>query len=67
MSEVLPRIIKFGFEQMKLKSITAFSSEQNTSSVKLLEKFGFRLSSSGYDNTHQNVPGMLSFVLTSSA
>jgi [ribosomal protein S5]-alanine N-acetyltransferase len=67
MSEVLPRIIKFGFEQMKLKSITAFPSEQNTSSVKLLGRFGFRLSSSGYDNSHQNVPGMLTFVLTSSA
>ena len=67
MSEVLTRIIKFGFEQMKLKSITAFSSEQNTISVKLLEKFGFRLSSSGYDNTHQNVPGMLTFVLKSPA
>ena len=67
MSEVLPRIIHFGFEQMKLKLITAFSSEQNINSVKLLEKFGFRLSSSGYDNTHQNDPGMLSFVLTSSS
>jgi [ribosomal protein S5]-alanine N-acetyltransferase len=65
MSEVLPRIIKFGFEKMKLKSITAFSSEQNTSSVKLLEKFGFRLSCSGYDNAHQGVPGMLTFILTS--
>jgi [ribosomal protein S5]-alanine N-acetyltransferase len=65
MSEVLPRVIQFGFEEMKLKSITAFTSEQNTSSVKLLEKFGFSLTSSGYDNTHQDVPGMLTFVLTS--
>jgi ribosomal-protein-alanine N-acetyltransferase len=64
MSEILPRVIQFGFEQMKLKSITAFPSEQNTNSVKLSEKFGFRLSSSGYDNTHRNVPGMLTFVLT---
>jgi ribosomal-protein-alanine N-acetyltransferase len=64
MSEVLPRIIKFGFEQMKLKSITACTTEQNTRSVRLLEKFGFRLSSSGYDNTHQDVPGMLTFILT---
>jgi ribosomal-protein-alanine N-acetyltransferase len=65
MSEVLPRIIKFGFEKMKLKSITAFCSEQNIPSVKLLEKFGFRLSSSGYDNTGQDVPDMLTFILTS--
>ena len=64
MSEVIPRIIKFGFEQMKLKSITAFTTEQNTRSVKLLEKFRFSLFSSGYDNTDEPVPGMLKYVLT---
>lgn len=65
MREVLPRIIQFGFEQMKLKSITACPPDQNTPSVNLLEKFGFRLSSSGDDNTHQDIPRMLTFVLTS--
>ena len=64
MSEVLPRIIQFGFEQMKLKSITAFTTEQNISSVKLLEKFKFKLSSSDYDSSGQHVPGMLAFILT---
>lgn len=64
MSEVLPRIIKFGFEEMKLKSITASTSEQNTNSVKLLEKFGFKLSPSGHDSTVGNVPGMLTFIQT---
>jgi ribosomal-protein-alanine N-acetyltransferase len=65
MSEVLPRMIQFGFEEMKLKSITACTTEQNSRSVKLLEKFGFRLSSSGHDDTDGNVPGMLTFILTS--
>ena len=65
MSEVLPRVIQFGFEQMKLKWILAFCSQKNTYSIKLLEKFGFRLSSSGYDKTQQNF-GMLTLVLESS-
>jgi ribosomal-protein-alanine N-acetyltransferase len=65
MSEVLPKVINFGFEKMKLKSITAFTTEPNTPSVKLLEKFGFSLFSSGYDNTDQPVPGMLKYILTS--
>jgi ribosomal-protein-alanine N-acetyltransferase len=67
MSEVLPRVIKFGFEQMKLKFITAYCSPQNACSINLLEKFGFRLSSSSssYDNTNQNDPGMLLYVLAS--
>ena len=64
MSEALPRIIKFGFEQMKLQSINAFTTEQNTHSVKLLEKFGFKLSS-GFDHIQENVRGMLTYVLKS--
>jgi [ribosomal protein S5]-alanine N-acetyltransferase len=63
MSEVLPRVIQFGFEEMRLKFITAFPSEQNTGSVRLLEKFGFKLSSANYENTHEQVPGMMTFVL----
>jgi [ribosomal protein S5]-alanine N-acetyltransferase len=63
MSEVLPRVIQFGFEVMKIKQITAFTSEQNTGSVKLLEKFGFTLSSLHFDNTHEQVPGMATFTL----
>jgi ribosomal-protein-alanine N-acetyltransferase len=63
MSELLPRIVQYGFDEMKLKTITAFPSEQNIGSVRLLEKCGFRLSSSKYDNTHDHVPGMLTYVL----
>jgi ribosomal-protein-alanine N-acetyltransferase len=62
MNEVLPRIIRFGFEEMKLKWITALTTEQNIRSVKLLEKFGFQLADSD-DNSTEHVPGMLTFVL----
>jgi [ribosomal protein S5]-alanine N-acetyltransferase len=64
MSEVLPRAIQFGFEQTKLKRINAFCSDQNISSIRLLEKCGFRLSPSNDDNPDQQDPGMLCFVLT---
>ena len=64
MSEILPRVVRFGFEQMKLKRINAFCSDQNISSIKLLGKCGFRLASLNDDITHQQDPGMLSFVLT---
>lgn len=64
MSEILPRVVRFGFEQMKLKRINAFCSDQNISSIKLLEKCGFRLASLNDDITHLQDPGMLSFVLT---
>lgn len=62
MNEVLPRIIRFGFEEMKLKWITAVTTVQNIPSVKLLEKFGFQLADSDDDST-EHVPGMLTFVL----
>ena len=63
MNEVLPGIIQFGFEEMKLKWITAFTTEQNIGSVRLLEKFGFQLSASEYNNTIEHVSGMLTFIL----
>lgn len=62
MKEVLPEVIRFGFEEMKLKWITALTTVQNIGSVKLLEKFGFQLSDSD-DNSTEHVPGMLTFVL----
>ena len=62
MNEVLPEIIRFGFEEMKLKWITALTTKQNIRSVKILEKFGFQLADSDDDST-EHVPGMLTFVL----
>ena len=64
MSEVLPRVVQFGFEQIKLKRINAFCSDQNNRSIKLLEKCGFRLVPLKDENSDQQVPGMLGFALT---
>ena len=62
MNEVLPEVIRFGFEEMKLKWISAVTTEQNVPSVKLLKKFGFQLADSD-DDSSEHVPGMLTFVL----
>ncbi len=63
MSEVLPRVIQFGFEQMELKRINAFCSEYNHASIKLIEKCGFTLASLHADDPDRPDPGMLGFVL----
>ena len=62
MNEVLPEVIRFGFEELKLKWITAVTTVQNIRSVKLLEKFGFQLSESDDDST-EHTAGMLTFLL----
>lgn len=41
MEEALRAIIAFGFDKLGLDGIGAFTSEQNTASVALLEKLGF--------------------------
>src|SRR5205823_9125639 len=41
MQEVIPEVIRFAFENMKLHSIEAELSPRNVKSVKLLEKNGF--------------------------
>jgi [ribosomal protein S5]-alanine N-acetyltransferase len=62
MNEVLTEVIRFGFEEMKLKWITAVTTVQNSRSVKLLEKFGFQLADSDDDST-EHIAGMLTFLL----
>jgi ribosomal-protein-alanine N-acetyltransferase len=41
MQEVIPKIIEYGFDVMKLRSIMAELSPRNVKSVKLLEKYNF--------------------------
>lgn len=43
MQEVLPEVIRFGFEQVHLQKMTAFPVAGNERSVKLLEKHHFTL------------------------
>jgi RimJ/RimL family protein N-acetyltransferase len=40
---VIPRIIQFGFEELKLQTIEAELSPRNLKSVRLLEKNNFTL------------------------
>lgn len=49
MSEALKTILHFGFKELDLNLIEAFTHYQNTSSIKLLEKHGFKLNSSKKD------------------
>jgi len=41
MQEVLPAVIKFGFETMKINSISGEVDPLNMKSIKLMKKFGF--------------------------
>jgi len=41
MQEVIPVVIKYGFEEMNLQSIDAEVDPNNTKSIMLMEKFGF--------------------------
>jgi RimJ/RimL family protein N-acetyltransferase len=43
MQEVIPEILRFGFEEMKLQTIEAELSPRNLKSVRLLEKNSFKL------------------------
>jgi ribosomal-protein-alanine N-acetyltransferase len=43
MQEVIPEVIRFAFENIKLHSIEAELSPRNVKSVKLLEKNGFTI------------------------
>ena len=50
MQEVIPRVIQFGFEEMKLETIEAELSPRNLKSVRLLEKNNFKLAEVNEDN-----------------
>jgi ribosomal-protein-alanine N-acetyltransferase len=62
-AEAIKCVTSFGFDKLGAKIITAFPSEANTSSVKLLEKLGFKRSDNDHQNEHTNVAGLLIFVL----
>jgi len=51
MQEVIPRVIQFGFEEMKLQMIEAELSPRNLKSVRLLEKNNFKLAEVNEENS----------------
>ena len=50
MQEVIPRILQFGFEEMKLQTIEAELSPRNLKSVRLLEKNNLKLAEVNAEN-----------------
>ncbi len=42
MNEVLPLLLDYGFTKMKLHRIEAHTAKDNTASISLLEKYGFK-------------------------
>lgn len=63
MAESLEAIINFGFENIGADIITAFPSALNPSSVSILEKLNFKLVYDTFQHNHDNVEGMLTYVL----
>jgi ribosomal-protein-alanine N-acetyltransferase len=55
MQEVIPRVIQFGFEDIKLETIEAESSPQNLKSIRLLEKNDFKLAEADEQNPDSQV------------
>lgn len=49
MQEILQTALKFGFEYMGLKTIEAYTHPENATSIKVLEKSGFRFKSMSAD------------------
>jgi len=54
MSEALKSVVSFGFEQLKLEKIEAFTDLRNAASIQLLTKNGFVLNSERSDENNPN-------------
>ena len=55
MQEVIPRVLQFGFEEIKLEMIEAELSPRNLKSVRLLEKNNFSLAAMNEENPDSEV------------
>jgi ribosomal-protein-alanine N-acetyltransferase len=56
LSEVMPFILQYGFEQMQLDSIDGWTDLNNIASISLLKKFGFKRNSE-LESTANYLPG----------
>lgn len=63
MSEVIKKVITFAFEEIKAKTITAFPSSDNNSSVTILKKLNFEFDDKTYNNTHANIKNLVTYTL----
>lgn len=63
MEEALKRVIEYTFDQLNARVITAFPSAVNINSVALLKKLNFQLEDKAYNNTHDDVDDILTYIL----
>lgn len=63
MKEVIMRVVEYGFIEMRVKTITAFPSANNTRSIAILEKMKFKTDNEVYSNIHENVNDMVIYTL----
>lgn len=63
MMEAVKKVIEYGFGEMQAKVITALPSVDNVSSITLLEKSGFSIDGNVYNNSNEDIDGMLVYVL----
>ena len=66
MQEAITAVINFGFEKMKIKTITAFLMATNIASIKLLEKNDFKLATAEkYKEEHDEaLKGYVVYILS---
>jgi len=65
MHEAMQAVIDFGFNEMQLKAITAFTIVDNIASVKVLERNNFKLDTAGkyFEQDVEEVEGGVVYVL----
>ena len=64
MQEAISKVIAFGFEEIKLKVITALPKKGNDKSIKLLLKNNFKLDTSNKYVNMESADGLLVYYLT---
>ncbi|TPG45210.1 GNAT family N-acetyltransferase [Flavobacterium pectinovorum] len=63
MSEAIKEVIKYAFEEIHAKIITAFPSSDNINSVAMLKKMNFEFEDKKYNNTHEKVKNLVTYTL----
>ena len=61
MNEALTKVVEFGFEDLNLKSIEAFTNKENDASKTLLLRHGFSLEK---NRTDEGFPNNIVFILS---
>jgi len=64
MQEAFSKVMEYGFEEMKLQTIEAYTTAGNHSSIKLLEKYHFKKETT-LENKNDEPEGMMKIVIYS--